>query len=79
MADTPDLGSGPARGGGSSPLSRTIFTKESEIIRWRFQRSRAKGFQSVVSAVAGDSRVVSGPNRVGLVAQIVRGPLEIEP
>lgn len=24
MADTPDLGSGPARGGGSSPLSRTI-------------------------------------------------------
>jgi hypothetical protein len=23
MADTPDLGSGPARGGGSSPLSRT--------------------------------------------------------
>src|SRR6476620_1037809 len=25
MADTPDLGSGPARGGGSSPLSRTMF------------------------------------------------------
>src|SRR5438105_113460 len=24
MADTPDLGSGPARGGGSSPLARTI-------------------------------------------------------
>src|SRR5262245_58094815 len=24
MADTPDLGSGPARGGGSSPLSRTM-------------------------------------------------------
>ena len=28
MADTPDLGSGPVRGGGSSPLSRTIFTRE---------------------------------------------------
>ena len=25
MADTPDLGSGPARGGGSNPLSRTTF------------------------------------------------------
>ena len=25
MADTPDLGSGPVRGGGSSPLSRTIW------------------------------------------------------
>jgi hypothetical protein len=25
MADTPDLGSGPARGGGSNPLSRTIL------------------------------------------------------
>ncbi len=30
MADTPDLGSGPERGGGSSPLSRTIFTRESD-------------------------------------------------
>jgi hypothetical protein len=30
MADTPDLGSGPARGGGSSPLSRTNFTREAE-------------------------------------------------
>jgi integrase len=29
MADTPDLGSGPVRGGGSSPLSRTNFTRES--------------------------------------------------
>ena len=27
MADTPDLGSGPARGGGSSPLSRTNFLR----------------------------------------------------
>src|SRR5689334_20890260 len=25
MADTPDLGSGPVRGGGSSPLARTIL------------------------------------------------------
>src|SRR5258706_4049346 len=25
MADTPDLGSGPVRGGGSSPLSRTLL------------------------------------------------------
>ena len=30
MADTPDLGSGPARGGGSSPLSRTINSRENE-------------------------------------------------
>jgi hypothetical protein len=30
MADTPDLGSGPERGGGSSPLSRTTFTRERE-------------------------------------------------
>ena len=30
MADTPDLGSGPVRGGGSSPLSRTNFTEENE-------------------------------------------------
>jgi integrase len=30
MADTPDLGSGPARGGGSSPLSRTIFPSEAD-------------------------------------------------
>src|ERR1700677_1400437 len=28
MADTPDLGSGPVRGGGSSPLSRTIVPRE---------------------------------------------------
>ena len=27
MADTPDLGSGPARGGGSSPLSRTKYKR----------------------------------------------------
>ncbi len=27
MADTPDLGSGPARGGGSNPLSRTILER----------------------------------------------------
>ncbi len=30
MADTPDLGSGPARGGGSSPLSRTNFAEEND-------------------------------------------------
>ena len=29
MADTPDLGSGPARGGGSSPLARTT------VVAWR--------------------------------------------
>src|SRR5262245_23153164 len=28
MADTPDLGSGPARGGGSSPLARTNAGKK---------------------------------------------------
>src|SRR5689334_3427077 len=28
MADAPDLGSGPVRGGGSSPLSRTTFPEK---------------------------------------------------
>ena len=32
MADAPDLGSGPVRGGGSSPLSRTTFTEESDRV-----------------------------------------------
>ena len=31
MADAPDLGSGPARVGGSSPLARTIFANENGI------------------------------------------------
>jgi hypothetical protein len=31
LADTPDLGSGSARIGGSSPLARTIFTQEFEV------------------------------------------------
>ena len=35
MADTPDLGSGPVRGGGSSPLSRTIFTRDAIKTRSR--------------------------------------------
>ena len=31
LADTPDLGSGSARIGGSSPLARTTFTNENEV------------------------------------------------
>jgi hypothetical protein len=31
LADTPDLGSGSARIGGSSPLARTTFTSENEV------------------------------------------------
>ena len=33
MADAPDLGSGPVRGGGSSPLSRTINSLRFKEIR----------------------------------------------
>ena len=37
MADTPDLGSGSARIGGSSPLARTIFTRDFEENRFTAQ------------------------------------------
>src|SRR5688572_3434162 len=43
MADTPDLGSGPARGGGSSPLARTIrhlYPTSPSTILLRLDRAR---------------------------------------
>src|SRR5215212_7188267 len=43
MADTPDLGSGPARGGGSSPLSRTIFDFECQFDVRKFGHLAEKG------------------------------------
>src|ERR1043166_7041712 len=48
MADAPDLGSGPVRGGGSSPLSRTILrTFQAAIFHLQRRNERPKNGTAV--------------------------------
>src|SRR5881394_800296 len=51
MADTPDLGSGPERGGGSSPLARTIRSPVPLRARARAAADIASGFKDPLDNV----------------------------
>ena len=70
MADTPDLGSGPARGGGSSPLSRTKFTRESN----ETQPCRTDSAQNV----PGVGKVDSGTGKMKFPVKVTYRKAEVK-